>query len=126
MRGVVIKKASVIAEDDRRRITSILNGEMGVRDIHILHMKKGDQILGNHWHTYPEFMYIMKGKGHWWMKHVITGEQEEYDFKEGDIVFKTGFITHTAKVSDDCIILDGSMETWIGEDFNHVREVLKE
>ena len=35
MRGVVIKKANVIAEDDRRKIISILNGEIGVRDIHI-------------------------------------------------------------------------------------------
>jgi len=88
-------------------------------------MKKGESILGNHWHTYPEMMYILKGKGHWWLKHVITGEQEEYDLEEGDIMFKTGFITHTAKVSEDAIILDGSAESWIGEDFNHVREELK-
>ena len=41
MRGVVIRKANIIAEDDRRKIVSILNGELIVRDIHILFMKKG-------------------------------------------------------------------------------------
>ena len=122
MRGLTVKQAKVISSDERRDIISVLNGELNVKDIHILYMKKGGQILGNHWHTYNEFMYIMKGKGHWWMKHILTGEEEEYDFKEGDIVFKTGFITHTAKVSEDCVILDGSCESWIGEDFNHVRD----
>jgi len=126
MRGVEIRKATVIAEDDRRKITSVLNGQIGVRDIHILHMKKGEQILGNHYHTYPEMMYLLKGKGTWWLKHVITGEKETFELEEGDIMFKTGFITHTAKVSEDCILLDGSSESWISEDFNHVRDVLKE
>lgn len=123
MRGVIIRKAKLISDDNRRRIISILNGELGVRDIHILEMKK-ESILGNHWHTYPEMMYILRGKGHWWLKHMITGEKEEIDLEAGDIMFKTGFIAHTAEVSEDAVILDGSCESWIEEDFNHVQEVL--
>ena len=144
MRGVYIKKANVIAEDDRRKIVSILNGEIGVRDIHILHMKEGGKILGNHFHWYPEIMYIMKGGGTWYLKNRMIQIPENYDelkdknmndvyrdmymevrLEEGDIMIKAPFITHTAVVDADSIILDGSSESWINEDWNHIREVLK-
>ena len=71
MKGVVIKKANVIAEDERRKIISILNGELTVKDIHILHMKKGQtkSVLGNHHHWYPEFCYVMKGSCYYWLKN---------------------------------------------------------
>lgn len=134
MRGVIIKKANVISEDERRKIVSILNGELGVRDIHILHMKEGGKILGNHYHWYPEIMYIMKGGGIWYLKNRMIDESTE-DFKvehtmqvrleEGDIMIKAPFITHTAIVDTNSIILDGSAETWVGEEFNHYREELK-
>lgn len=125
MKGVIIRKAKIMHEDERRKITSIMNGELGVRDIHILEMKKGEVILGNHWHLYPEIMYVMKGKCHYWLKHILTGETEEVDIEEGDIMIKTGFIVHTCTCSEDTILIDGCTETWIGEDYNHIKEILK-
>lgn len=125
MRGVYIKKAFVIAEDERRKIISVLNGQIGVRDIHILEMKKGEQILGNHYHWYPEIMYILEGGGTWYLRNRMTDEYEKVRLEKGDIMIKTPFITHTAKVDKDSIILDGSAESWVDEDFNHLREELK-
>ena len=131
MRGVVIKKALVIAEDERRKITSILNGQLGIRDIHILHMKEGpldnnglvDLPLGNHHHFYPELMYVLKGKAHYWLKNK-EGETEEVDMEEGDIMFRASGVIHTAKCSPDCILIDACSESWISEEWNHVREEL--
>ena len=127
MRGVYIKKAQVIAEDNRRRIISILNGEIGVRDIHLLEMKKGQtsSYLGNHKHWYPEICYVYKGKCHYWLKNK-EGETMEVDLKEGDIMFRAPEVVHTCTCSEDCILIDGATESWIDEDWNHVREVLKE
>ena len=135
MRGVVLRKANIIAEDDRRKIISILNGEIGIRDIHILFMKEGGKILGNHYHFYPEIMYILKGGGTWYLKNRMLHKKgglindddiiEEFRLEEGDIMIKAPFITHTAIVDADSIILDGSSESWISEEFNHYREVLK-
>ena len=132
MRGVYIKKAHIIAEDKRRKIISVLNGELVVRDIHILYMKKGDSTdrmvnlpLGNHKHWYPEVMYVMKGKAHYWLKNK-EGEEMECDLEEGDIMFRAPEVVHTCICSEDCILLDGAAETWIDEEWNHVREVLKE
>lgn len=124
MIGLTIKRAKLIHEDDRRKIVSLLNGEIGVRDMHILYMKKGDSILGNHWHTFPEMMYVMRGSVHYWLKHMITGETEELDVSEGDIMFKTGFIVHTGLASEDAILLDGSSESWIDNNFNNHSEII--
>ena len=87
MRGVYIKKANVIAEDERRRIVSILNGEIGVRDIHILFMKKGETSegfiklpLGNHYHQYKEVCYCLKGKAKYKLKHDRKRKFSKVDF----------------------------------------------
>lgn len=125
MRGIVIKKAVVISEDDRRKIFSILNGEIGVRDIHILEMKSGqtESVLGNHKHWYPEVCFVYKGSCHYWLKN--DDETMECDLKEGDIMFRAPGVVHTCTCSEDCILIDGAAESWVGEDWNHVREVLK-
>lgn len=140
MRGVIIRKAKTIAEDDRRKIVSILNGEIGVRDIHILYMKPKeikitkdneliiqdkwvDQPLGNHKHWYAEVMYVMKGKCHYWLKNK-EGETMECDLEAGDIMFRAPEVVHTCKCTEDAILLDGASESWIDEDWNHVREEL--
>ena len=130
---MIIKQANVIAEDNRRKITSILNGEIGVRDIHILHMKSGEKDesglvklpLGNHKHWYAEIMYVMRGKCHYWLKNK-EGEEMECDLVEGDIMLRAPEVVHTCTCSEDAILIDGASESWVSEDWNHVREVLKE
>jgi len=131
MRGVVIKKAFVIAEDERRRIISMLNGQMDVKDIHILEMKKGETEdgfvklpLGNHFHTYREVCYCYKGKAHYWLKNEYS-EELELDFNEGDIMFRAPGVIHTCVCTEDCILIDGAEQPWINDDWNNYREVLK-
>lgn len=131
MRGVVIKKAYVIAEDERRRIFSILNGEIGVRDIHLLEMKKGDKNeggyikmpLGNHKHWYPEICFVYKGKCKYWLKNK-EGETMETELNEGDIMFRAPEVVHTCLCTEDCVLIDGASESWVDEEWNHVREEL--
>lgn len=124
MKGVFIRRAKVIAEDERRRIFSLLNGEIGVRDIHLLEMKKGEQILGNHKHWYPEVCFCYKGSCHYWLKNK-EGETMEFDMVSGDIMFRAPEVVHTCECSEDCILIDGASECWVDEEWNHVREVLK-
>jgi len=121
MRGVIVRKATVINEDKRRKIISILNGELTVKDIHILFMKSGDEILGNHYHQYAEVCYCLKGKCLYKLKHEITGETMEVEINEGDIMFRDAFVTHTCKASEDCILLDGAEKSWVTEDWNHYK-----
>lgn len=124
IRGVHIKKAYVIAEDERRKIVSVLNGEIGVRDMHILFMKKGEEILGQHYHQFNELCYILKGKAKYKLKNRLTNEEMEVTVEEGDIMFRDAFVSHSCIASEDCIMLDGAEATWISPEWNLYPEKL--
>jgi quercetin dioxygenase-like cupin family protein len=100
----------------------IFNGEVDVRNMKVLIVKKGEQLLGNHWHPYPEVMYILKGSARYRMKNIDTNEIEDYDLVAGDVVFRTGRIIHAGWFSEDSIVVDGACSTYISQDFNDVRE----
>lgn len=123
IRGVHIKKAFVIAEDERRKIFSIMNGELNVKDLHLLEMKKGGSILGQHKHWYAEVCFVYKGSCHYWLKNK-EGETMEVDLVAGDIMYRAPEVVHTCTCTDDCVLIDGAQENWISEDWNHVREEL--
>lgn len=141
MKGVVIKKAQIISEDERRKIVSVMNGELNVKDIHILFMKGvpiesgehagygllGDNYrkepLGNHKHWYAEVMYVLKGKCHYWLKNK-EGETMECDMEEGDLMFRAPEVVHTCVCTPDTILIDGATESWIDDNWNHVPEEL--
>jgi mannose-6-phosphate isomerase-like protein (cupin superfamily) len=122
MKGVTIRRIKLVNEDDRRRIMEIMNGEMSVKNLKILYVKKGEQLLGNHWHQYPEVMCIIKGSAIYKMRNIDTKEEEIFNLTEGDVVFRTGRITHAGFFSDDSIIMDGATESYISADFNDVGE----
>jgi len=135
MRGVVIKKANIIAEDGRRKIISMMNGELNIKDIHILVMKKGETIpdddgtlynsspLGQHKHWYAEVCFCFKGKCKYWLKNK-EGEEMTCYLNEGELMYRAPEVTHTCLCTEDCILIDGAEQSWINDDWNHVREEL--
>ena len=126
MKGVVIKKAKIVSDDERRTITEIMNGQMSVKNLKILHVKKGQQLLGNHFHTYGEVMYMLKGSAGYRMKNIDTGEKEDFRLEEGDVVFRTGRIVHAGWFDEDSIIVDAACESYINADFNDIFEEILE
>jgi len=126
MNGVTIRKAKLVSEDERRCIFEIINGELAVKNMKILKIKKGEQLLGNHWHPYAEVMYVLQGKSKYRMKNIDTGEVEDFDLEAGDVVFRSGRITHGGWFSEDSIIIDAACESYISAAFNDVRDVIIE
>jgi hypothetical protein len=122
MKGILIKKAEIVSEDDRRIIIEIMNGQMAIKNMKILKVKKGEQLLGNHWHPYGEVMYMLQGKARYRMKNLDTNEQEDFELVEGDVVFRTGRITHAGYFSEDSIVVDGACEPYVSQDFNDMQE----
>lgn len=124
MKGVVVRKANVVSDDDRRTIFEIMNGELGIRNLKVLKVKKGKQFLGNHWHPYSEVMFILQGSAQYKMKNLDTNEEEIFKLEEGDIVFRTGRIIHAGYFDTDSIIIDGACETYVDSEFNDIQEVI--
>lgn len=124
MHGVTIKKAEIVSDDSRRTIVEIMNGEMSIKNLKVLVVKKGAQLLGNHWHHYPEVMCMIGGEAIYVMKNIDTGEVESFNLKTGDVVFRTGRITHAGWFTEGSIIIDGACESYIDADFNDIQEVI--
>ena len=122
MKGVHITKALVVNEDKRRKLVEISNGLFNIRGLKVLFCKKGKNILGEHWHPYPEVRYLLKGEVKYKLKHILTGETAEFILNEGELLMTTGFIIHTGEFSEDSIMIDGSGEAYISQDFNDVQE----
>lgn len=120
MNGVTLKKALIVNEDDRRKLVEISNGLIHISNLKVLFCKKGEHVLGNHWHTYPEVRYLLKGKVHYKLRNTINNEIIELDMEDGDILFTTGFITHTGIFSEDSIMIDGGQEAYVSREFNDV------
>lgn len=124
MNGVVVRKAKLVSEDERRTITEIMNGELSIKNMKVLKVKKGDQLLGNHWHPYPEVMFVLEGYATYKMKNIDTNEEETFILSSGDVVFRTGRITHAGRFDEDSIIIDAACESYISADFNDVKDVI--
>jgi quercetin dioxygenase-like cupin family protein len=122
VKGVVVRKIKIVHEDERRKILEIMNGELSVKNMKMLYVKSGEQLLGNHWHSGSEVMYILRGKAQYVMENLDTGEKEEYQLVEGDVVFRTGRIVHAGIFSEDSIIIDGGESMYISADFNDIPE----
>jgi hypothetical protein len=48
----------------------------------------------------------------------------ECDLEEGDLMMRAPEVVHTCKCTADAILIDGASESWVDEDWNHVREEL--
>ena len=124
MKGVEIRKIKKVHEDERRNIFEIMNGELSIKNIKILKLKK-NSYLGGHWHIYSEVMHILKGSVmDYKMKNLDTGEKETYQLEEGDTVFRTGRIVHGGFFQRGSIVIDGACETYISKDFNDIEEFI--
>lgn len=122
MKGVFIKKAEIVNEDDRRQIVEIMNGQLEIKNMKVLIVKE-DSYLGGHWHTYSEIMHILKGRViNYKMKNIDTGEEETFTLEEGDTVFRTGRIVHGGDFTKGSIVIDGATETYVSRDFNDIQE----
>jgi len=129
MKGVTVKKAQFVSEDERRTILEIMNGQFAGKNIKILEVKEESYLGGKkgHWHQYSECMYIMKGKcWDYKMVNIDTNESETYALSEGDVVFRGPRIIHGGMFAKGSIVIDIAEDTYISGDFNDVpREVYK-
>ena len=121
MKGVKICKATVVNEDERRKLVELMNGQFAGKNIKILEVKEDSYLGGTsgHWHQYSECMYIMKGKcWNYKMENIDTGESETYELGEGDIVFRGPRIIHGGMFAHGSIVIDIAEDTYISGEFN--------
>jgi hypothetical protein len=123
MRGVKVTKATIVNEDDRRKLVELMNGQFAGKNIKILEVKEDSYLGGKsgHFHLYSECMYVMKGKvWDYVMENVITHEKETYNLEEGDIVFRSAMIIHGGMFAKGTIIIDIGEDSYISGEYNDI------
>ncbi len=124
MKGITIKPIKLAHSDERRDILEMFNGGFDCKQVKILKVKKGN-ILGNHWHTYRENRYLLKGKIKYYLKNILTGETRIFIMQEGEVMITDSHIAHTGEFLEDSIIVEGTEEVYKSAKHNDEVYVLK-
>lgn len=124
MKGVEIYPIKLAHSDERRDILEMFNGNFDCKQVKILKVKKG-QILGNHYHTYRENRYLLKGKIQYYLENIKNGVQYKLIMNEGEVMITDPFIAHTGEFLEDSIIIEGTEEVYKSAEFNDVVYMLK-
>ena len=95
MKGVMHKSVKPVHEDNRRALIEAFNGDFVAKQLKILKIKE-DAVLGNHYHPYKQFFYMLKGGAEYTFFNIKTGEKENVSVQEGDFIIIDAEIAHKA------------------------------
>ncbi len=122
MRGISVQKGKLVSDDNRRSILEVMNGQMAVRNLKFIRVKDNPDkecvVLAGHYHTYPEFRYMVSGTATFRFRDMITAQEETVDVSEGDVVFADGYIHHVGTISAGAVILEGATEMYFDPNYN--------
>lgn len=122
--GINIFCPKTVHMDGRRDILEIINGQITIRNVKLITAKAGN-VLGGHYHLYPEARYLMSGKMGYKVSNILTGEKMEFTLNAEEIFMSTGFVIHTATIIADSVILDMAGETYTSAEINDLKQVDK-
>lgn len=124
MNGVIVRKAEIAHQDERRSIMPIFNGDFTAQQVKILRVKKGS-ILGNHYHLYKEIRYLISGKIYYYLKNKRTGAYSEFIMNEGEVMITGPEISHTGEFMEDTVMIEGTEDPYISPEINDYKDILK-
>jgi len=114
------EKVLVAHEDDRRALMAIFNGDFKAEQIKIIKIKK-TSILGNHYHSYGETFFFLKGNASYILEDVNTKERVTIEMSEGDRLTIAPFIAHRAEIEAGTIIIEATEKPYYSAELNDVR-----
>jgi len=124
MKGVYHIKIVPVHEDNRRVLTEIFNGQFIAKQVKMLKIKE-DSILGNHYHPYRQFFYLMKGEADYTFFNMSTEERLDIKVKEGDMIIIDRNIAHKALQKAGNIMIEGNEEKYTSPEVDDLKFEIK-
>ena len=119
-----IKKIECVHSDERRDLFELFNKKsLGFipKQIKIINIKK-DSILGNHYHKYKEFFYIMKGSAIYYLVDVKNKNNKvTVGLTKGDILVINKNIAHKVDMKKGTITIEGTEKAYVNAKKNDVK-----
>ena len=120
MRGLVYKKIEPVHEDHRRSLIEVYNGEFTARQMKVLKINEA-AVLGNHYHPYGQFFYMLIGEADYTFVDIETGKRQEIKMTEGDFVRIEKNIAHKSVMKAGNIMIEGNEQTYSSPEEDDLR-----
>lgn len=124
MKGVYHTKIVPIHEDNRRALIEIFNGGFVAKQVKLLRIKE-DSVLGNHYHPYRQFFYMLKGNADYSFVDIKTGERHNMYVEEGDMIIIDKEIAHKALQKAGNIMIEGNEEKYTSPEVDDLKFEIK-
>ena len=122
--GVYHKKIVPVHEDHRRALIEIFNGQFVAKQVKLLKIKE-DSVLGNHYHPYRQFFYMLKGNADYSFVNIKTGERHDTYVEEGDMMIIDKEIAHRALQKAGNIMIEGNEEKYTSPEVDDLKFEIK-
>ena len=115
--NIQIETIEVSHEDERRKLTAVFNGDFDAKQVKIIEVKK-DSELGNHYHTYRELFYILKGYGIFYLVDIKTGERISVTLLQGNRLIIAPEIAHKVEMKEGTISIEATESPYESAEVN--------
>lgn len=113
-------KAPRVLQLSTHDIYEVLNGQMDVRNIKLLHINAG-VTLGGHSHDFYEGKMLLDGKILYQLKHRFNNFPEARIVMEPyDVMILAPNVIHTAYFPERCTVIDFSALGFFSSSFNNI------
>jgi mannose-6-phosphate isomerase-like protein (cupin superfamily) len=120
MEGVKFEHIGIAHEDSRRALIEVVSGDFVAKQIKIIKVNS-DSVLGNHYHPYRQFFYLMKGEADYTFVNVDTNERTKIKMRGGDKITIAKRIAHKALMKKGNETLEGNEEAYTSPEIDDLR-----
>jgi len=120
MKGVYHTKIVPVHEDNRRALIEIFNGQFTAKQVKMLKIKE-DSVLGNHYHPYRQFFYMLKGNADYSFVDIKTKEGHSMNVEEGDMIIIDREIAHKAFQKAGNVMIEGNEERYTSPEVDDLK-----
>jgi len=120
MKGIYHIHVMPVHEDNRRALIEVFNGQFIAKQLKVLHIKI-DAVLGNHYHPYRQFFYMMRGEADYTFFNIKNNEREEIKVREGDFIMIDKNIAHKALQKAGNIMIEGNEEKYTSPEVDDLK-----
>ncbi len=124
MKGVSHFKIKPVHEDHRRALIEVFNGQFIAKQVKLLKIKE-DSVLGNHYHPYRQFFYLLKGDADYTFVNIKTGERLDTKVEEGDMIIIDKNIAHKALQKLGNIMIEGNEEAYTSPEIDDLKFIIE-
>lgn len=125
MKGVQAFKITPVHSDARRDLIELVNGNFIAKQIKLLNIHQ-DSILGNHYHPYRQFFYMLSGEAVYTFENIHTKQRITFNVYQDDLIIIDKDIAHKAEHKSGNIMIEGNEEAYTSPEVDDLKYIIND